>query len=128
MNMAQVQWWNGHYDKAREYAQETLTQLDELIPLNKKFEALYRGRRSLALAILGRFDEAAKELEIVRKLPLCETCQYCTCKDADIFEANMEEIRGNWTSALELHRKGAENWPDDMDFISGSRRMMRKEI
>ena len=127
MNMAQVQWWNGHYDKAREYAQAALTQLEETIPRNKKLEALYRGRRSLMLAILGRFDEAVQELEIVRKLPLCETCQYCSCKDADIFEANMEEIRGNWENALKLHQKGSEIWPDDMDFVSGARRMMRKE-
>ena len=128
MNMAQVQWWNGHYEKAREYAREALTQLEELIPGKKKLEALYRGRRSLMLAILGRFEEAVAELEAVRKLPLCEGCNYCSCKDADIFEANMEEIRGNWTRALELHRAGAERWHDDMDFVSGARRMLRKGI
>ena len=128
MNMAQVQWWNGHYDKAREYAQAALVQLEELIPCKKKFEALYRSRRCLVLAILGRFDEAVAELEAVRELPLCETCSYCTCKDADIFEANIEEIRGNWTRALELHRAGAERWHDDMDFVSGARRMMRKGL
>ena len=128
MNMAQVQWWNGHYDKAREYAQEALVQLEELIPCKKKYEALYRSRRCLVLAILGRFDEAAAELEAVRKLPLCETCSYCSCKDADIFEANIEEIRGNWARALELHRAGAERWHDDMDFVSGARRMMRKGL
>ena len=128
MNMAQVQWWNGHYDKAREYAQEALVQLEELIPRRKKSEALYRSRRCLVLAILGRFDEAAAELEAVRRLPLCESCSYCACKDADIFEANIEEIRGNWAKALELHRAGAERWHDDMDFVSGARRMMRKGI
>ena len=128
MNMAQVQWWNGHYDKAREYAQEALAQLEELIPYKKKFEALYRSRRCLVLSILGRFDEAVAELEAVRKLPLCETCNYCSCKDADIFEANIEEVRGNWARALELHRSGAERWPDDMDFVSGARRMMRKGL
>lgn len=128
MNMAQIQWWNGHYDKAREYAQAALSQLEELIPSKKKFEALYRGRRSLILAFLGRFEEAEQELKAVKALPLCETCNYCYCKDADIFEANMEEIRENWTSALTLHRKGAERWPDDMDFIAGARRMIRKEI
>lgn len=128
MNMAQVQWWNGHYDKAKEYAQEALAQIEELIPCNKKYEALYRSRRSIVLAILGRFDEAVAELEAVRELPLCETCSYCSCKDADIYEANMEEIRGNWESALELHRRGADRWHDDMDFISGARRMMRKGI
>ena len=128
MNMAQVQWWNGHYDKAREYAREALVQLEELIPCKKKSEALYRSRRCLVLAILGRFDEAVAELEAVRELPLCETCSYCTCKDADIFEANIEEIRGNWARALELHRAGAERWHDDMDFVSGARRMMRKGL
>ena len=128
MNMAQVQWWNGHYDKAREYAQEVLPLLEELIVTKKNYEALYRSRRSIILAFLGRFDEAAAELETVRQLPLCETCNYCSCKDADIFEANIEEIRENWARALELHRKGAERWPDDMDFVSGARRMMRKEF
>ena len=128
MNMAQVQWWNGHYDKAREYAQEALDQLDILIPCKKSYEALYRGRRSIILAILGRFEEAIEELNVVRNLPLCETCNYCSCKDADIFEANMEEIHGNWAKALELHSRGAEKWPDDMDFIAGARRMMRKGL
>lgn len=128
MNMAQVQWWNGHYDKAREYAQEVLPLLEELIASKKRYEALYRSRRSIILAFLGRFDEAVAELEAVRKLPLCETCSYCSCKDADIFEANLEEIRENWEAALELHRKGAQRWPDDMDFVSGARRMMRKEL
>ena len=46
--------------------------------------------------------------------------------DADIFEANIEEIRGNWARALELHRAGAKRWHDDMDFVSGARRMIRK--
>ena len=128
MNMAQAQWWNEHYDKAREYAQKALEQLDVIIPENKSFEALYRSRRSMVLAILGRFEEAAEELEIVRKLPLCETCSYCSCKDADIFEANIEEVRGNWARALELHSHGAKAWHDDMDFVSGIRRMMRKEF
>jgi len=128
MNMAQVQWWSGHYDKAREYAREALAELEELIPRRKKFEALYRSRRSLILAILGRFEEAAAELEAVRQLPLCESCSYGSCKDADIYEANMEEIRGNWARALELHRAGAERWRDDMDFVSGARRMMRKGL
>lgn len=128
MNMAQVQWWNGHYDKSREYARQALAQLEELIPCKKKFEALYRSRRCLVLAILGRFDEAAAELKEIRKLPLCETCSYCSCKDADIYEANIEEIRGDWARAFELHCAGAERWPDDMDFVSGMRRMKRKGI
>ena len=126
MNMAQVQWWNGHYDKARVYAQAALTQLEDLIPRRRKQEVLYRSRRSIVLALLGRIDEARAELAAVRQLPLCEGCDYCTCKDADIFEANMEEICGHWEQALALHRAGAERWHDDLDFVSGMRRMMRK--
>lgn len=128
MNMAQVQWWNGHYDQARAYAQTALEQLEKIIPKNRKWEALYRGRRALVLGILGRLDEAREELARVRALPLCESCNYCACKDADIFEANFEEICGNWEKAMALHRAGAQRWPDDIDFSSGMRRMMRKGL
>lgn len=128
MNMAQVQWWNGHYDKAREYAAAALQQIEELLPDKKKHEALYRSRRTILLAMLGRFEEAEAELAAVRALPLCEHCNYCACKDADIFEANIEEIRGNYEQALKLHLAGADRWSDDMDFISGARRMRRKGL
>ena len=128
MNMAQAQWWSGHYEKAREYAGEALVQLEEVIPGEKRYEALYRGRRAMVLAILGRFDEAIAELEAVCKLPLCESCNYCSCKDAEIFRANIEEVRSNWVKALELHRSGTEHWPDDLDFVSGVRRMKRKDL
>ncbi len=128
MNMAQAQWWSGNYDKAREYASKALEQLEEIIPGEKRYAALYRGRRAMVLAILGRFDEATAELEAVYKLPLCESCNYCYCKDAEIFEGNIEEVRGNWTRALELYRSGAERWPDDMDFVSGMRRVKRKDL
>lgn len=126
MNMAQVQWWNGHYERAREFAVAALAQIDELLPGKKKSEALYRSRRTILLAMLGRFDEAEAELKAVRALPLCEHCNYCSCKDADIFEANIEEIRGDYEKALALHLAGAARWSDDMDFVSGARRMRRK--
>lgn len=128
MNMAQVQWWSGHYDKAREYAAAVLRQIEGLLPDKKKYEALYRSRRTIMLAMLGRFEEAEAELSAVRALPLCEHCNYCSCKDADIFEANIEEIRGNYEKALKLHLAGADRWSDDMDFISGARRMRRKGL
>ncbi len=128
MNMAQVQWYSGHCDKAREYAAKALEQLNELIPKNKKYEALYRSRRCLVLAILGRFDEAEAELDAVYALPLCENCNYCSCKDADVFKANIEEIRGNYARALALYREGADRWHDDVDFVSGENRMKRKGL
>ncbi len=126
MNMAEIQWRAGHYEQARVYACEALEQLDKQLSGNKTNEVMYRGWRSQILAILGRFEEAAEELERVRSLPLCQHCSYCACKDADVFEANIEEIRGNRKQALELYRAGQERWPDETDFVSGVRRIMRK--
>lgn len=126
MNMAQVQWWNGHYDNARKYAQEALDKLDELISNVKRNLALYRGRRAMALAILGRVDEAKAELNTVYKLPLCDGCNYCYCKDADIFKANIEEVYGNFEKAMELYLDSTKRWSDDLDFVSGIRRIKRR--
>ncbi|MBQ2896474.1 MAG: tetratricopeptide repeat protein [Oscillospiraceae bacterium] len=126
MNMAQVQWWSGRYEAARSYAEQALEKLEKAIPRNKGYEALYRSRRCVVLAILGRMEEAKAELALVRTLPLCENCDYCACKDADIFEANLEEIGGNWQRALELYRAGAARWSDDLDFAAGIERMKRK--
>ena len=78
------------------------------------------------LAMLGREDEARAELANVRELPLCAGCSYCSCKDADDFEAFIEEICGNYGRALELHRAGAELWPDDLDFVCRERHLKRK--
>lgn len=125
-NMAQVLWWSGKYDLAREYAAKALTQLEEIIPYNKNSEALYRSRRCVILAILGRVEEAREELAAVRALPLCAGCCYGSCKDADIYEANIEEILGNWQKAWELYSAGAQKWPDDTDFIAGMCRTERK--
>ncbi|MBQ7891421.1 MAG: hypothetical protein IJ359_04610 [Erysipelotrichaceae bacterium] len=126
MNMAQVQWWNGNYDDARKYAQEALIELDEIISNSTRNLALYRSRRALALAILGRIDEAKAELDVVYNLPLCDGCNYCYCKDADIFKANIEEICGNYDKAMELYQDSIKRWSDDLDFISGIRRLFRR--
>lgn len=128
MNMAQVQWWSGHFQQARDYAARALLQIEESIPKNKDMEALYRGRRSILLAILGRMEEARAELAAVRALPLCDFCCYGRCKDADIFEANFEEITGNYRRAMALHQAGRQRWPDDMDFAAGINRMKRKGV
>lgn len=126
MNMAQTQWWSGRYDAARSYAEQALEKLEQAIPRNRNYEALYRSRRCVVLAILGRVEEAKAELAQVRTLPLCENCDYCACKDADIFEANIEEICGHWEAAMELYRAGAARWSDDLDFAAGIERLKRK--
>lgn len=127
-NMAQIMWWSGRHDRAREIAEEALAELDKKVEGDKMNLALYRGRRCVMLAVLGRFDEAEAELAAVRELPLCLNCNYCTCKDADIYEANMEEIRGNRRRALELYTAGMERWHDDLDFICGIMRITREGL
>lgn len=126
MNLAQVCWWSGRIERAKEYAKQTLDKLDEILKKRLPNEALYRGRRCLMLAMLGREAEARAELEQVRKLPLCIGCSYCSCKDADDFEAFIEEICGNYEKALELHRAGAKRWPDDLDFVCRESHLKRK--
>lgn len=125
-NMAQLQWWSGNPEKSRDYAAQALEQLDALIPQNKLYEALYRCRRAMVLAILGREQEARQEFELIRSLPLCENCNYCACKDADIFQANMEEVLGNYDRAMELHRMGLQRFPDELDFAVGMIRCKKR--
>ena len=126
MNLAQICWWSGKIEEAKTYAQQTLDKLDEILKKHLTNEALYRGRRCLMLAMVGRKEEARAELEKVRKLPLCVGCSYCSCKDADDFEAIIEEICGDYEKAMKLHCAGAKRWPDDLDFVCRERRLKRK--
>jgi hypothetical protein len=82
---------------------------------------------ALALAILGRITEARSVLASARALPLCESCSYCSCKDADIYEAYIEEITGNGKKAMELHLAGKKNWPDELDFHAGVTRLKKNK-
>jgi hypothetical protein len=68
------------------------------------------------LAILGREAEARDLLAQVRTMPLCRGCEYGSCKDADIFEAEMEAILGNYAEAAKLCKLGQQKWPDETDF------------
>lgn len=132
MNLAQVLTWTARNDKdralGREYAQKALRVIDSMLESRLLNETLYRGRRCIVLAILGRMEEARAELEKMRSLPLCASCDYCRCKDSDIFEANLEELSGNYEKAFALYMAGIETWPDDTDFICGERRMRRKKL
>ncbi len=118
MNLAQRYAWEGAEYTARLYAARCLEKLDKLIPDRVSMEALYRSRRAMVLAILGRETEAREELAAVRRLPLCENCDYGACKDADIYEAAIEELFGSAEEALRLSREGLRRWPDELDFAA----------
>ena len=126
MSLAQVLWFADKKADAKIVAQKALEELDAVLQQHLTDEALFRSRRSLVLAILGREAEAREELAHVRAMPLCEFCEYGRCKDADIYEAAIEDICGNRSKALELYRAGRKNWPDELDFMSGEARTKRK--
>jgi tetratricopeptide (TPR) repeat protein len=124
--LALAYWHQGKAKAAKGAALQALKLLDETLTQNLTDEPLYRSRRSLMLAILGRIDEAKAELANTRKLPLCHFCEYGSCKDADIYEAQIEEILGNTEKAQRLYTEGKAKWPDDLDFISGQLRLKKK--
>ena len=125
-NLAQAYWYMGKMNAAQGAAQRALALLDEILSQNLTDEALYRSRRCLVLAILGRTEEAKTELVKTRNLPLCDFCEYGSCKDADIYEAAIEEILGNAEKAQKLYSAGRANWPDDLDFAAGEIRLKKK--
>ncbi len=124
--LAQAQWENGQLQEARRTASLLLDMLDKQLAGFTVDEALYRTQRIRPLAILGRFEEARAELQKARSLPLCAGCVYGCCKDADVFEAELEEIAGNSALALELFRRGEKNWPDELDMAAGVARLTKK--
>lgn len=126
LSLAHAYWHKGMTDAAKGAAGKALALLDEILALNLTDEPIHRTRRCLALAILGRAEEAKEELARTRKMPLCEFCEYCSCKDADIYEAHMEEILGNMDTAEKLYKAGRTKWPDDLDFAAGEERLKKK--
>jgi len=126
LNLAHAYWHMGKMNAAKGAVQKALALQDSILTQNLTDEALYRSRRCLALAILGRAEEAKEELARTRKLPLCDFCEYGSCKDADIYEAHIEEILGNEENAKKLYAAGRTNWPDDLDFAAGEARLKKK--
>ena len=124
--LALAYWRAGKKDSAKMIARKALTLLDGILSRHLTDEPMYRGRRSLMLAILCREEEAKEELAKTRSLPLCDFCEYGSCKDADIYEAQLEEILGNKEKAQKLYTAGKAKWPDDLDFISGQKKKGRK--
>jgi len=126
VSLAKVYWHAGKKTAARGAAEKALERLDQILTQNLTDAPIYHSRRCLMLAILGREQEAREELEITRQLPQCDFCEYCSCKDADIFEAAMEEILGNFKRAQTLYAAGKEKWPDDPDFAAGLARLKKR--
>lgn len=126
-NLALAVFWNGDGDVARTIAAQGLEVVDEMLTRFQVDEPLYRTRRSALLAILGREAEARADLQRGRECPLCKTCTYHRCKDADIYEAYIEEIAGNREKAKELFLLGQKNWPDELDFRTGEIRLKKKK-
>jgi len=127
MNLAMALWHSGRRTEAQKAAEKALALLDGILAGFTTEEALFRSRRSVVLALLGKAAEAKADLEAARKLPLCHHCEYCACKDADVYEAAIQEILGNREAALALYRAGKEKWPDELDFVSGEDRLKRKD-
>ena len=126
-NLALAVRWNGDADAAAKIAAKGLEVIDGLLSRFQVNEPNYRTRRSVLLALVGRMDEARAEVRKSRACPLCKTCTYSSCKDADIFEAYIEEIAGNRAKARELYLAGQKNWPDELDFRSGEIRLKKKK-
>ena len=117
MNLARVQWhaFENKTDAVRN-AQKAIQLIDKELEKDTLFKTLYYSRKALMLAILGREAEARDLLSQVRSMPLCRGCEYGSCKDADIFEAEMEAILGNYAEAAKLCKLGQQKWPDETDF------------
>ena len=126
-NLALAVRWNGDAAGAAKIAAKGLEVIDELLCRFQVNEPNYRTRRSVLLALLGRMEEARAELALARECPLCKNCSYGKCKDADIFEAYIEEIAGNRAKAKALYLAGQKNWPDELDFRSGEIRLKKKK-
>ena len=126
-NLALACRWHGDDAGARKIAAKGLEIVDSLLERFQVDEPIYRTRRSALLALLGRDAEARAELEKARNCPLCKYCTYGKCKDADIYEAYIEEIAGNREKAKALYLAGQKNWPDELDFRSGEIRLKKKK-
>ncbi|MBQ2699371.1 MAG: tetratricopeptide repeat protein [Firmicutes bacterium] len=125
MNIALLQRWSGDNINAHRTAELCYKKLDKLLTSNLKYDALYRSRLCVVLALLGRYSEARTVLAAVKQMPLCETCAYSGCKDADLFEAYIEELQGNYEPALALLQQAAEKWPDEAEITAAIRRIKK---
>ena len=127
MHLAMVKLWAGDKAESLRLARQAVEMLEEKLTEHLNNEALYRSRFAMVLALADRPEEAREQLARTRALPLCESCDYGSCKDADIFEATMAEVLGDDDRALALFRAGMERWPDELDFASGVARINKRK-
>ena len=113
-------------EKQHKYAQMALDELEKQLKEYSLYTTLYLTRKVRVLALLGRRKEAEELAEKIRKMPLCDHCQYCGCKDLDVFETEMAEIFGEEEKALALAEEGNRKWPDEEDFIVTISRLKKK--
>ena len=107
----------GRLEEAKIEASTALTELEKEELPNHRFRALYETKKARCLALTGRMEEAKHILAQARTAPLCENCKYPSCKDADIFEAEMTMIEGKYKKALEMCEDFIKAWPDETDFL-----------
>ena len=108
-------WADGQIEESRRVATESLAELDRLVAAYSSFLPLYHTRRAQCLAMLGRFDEATEALAIARSLPLCESCDFSACKDADVAVCRLMAIRGELDEAARMVAAFRERWPGEED-------------
>ena len=108
------------------YAQMAMEENEKDLQKYTLQKTLYTVRKYRMLSLLGKKEEAAELAQKIRKMPLCDHCQYCRCKDLEAFEMEAAEMNGEYEKALELARQGHEDWPDEEDFAVMMSRMERK--
>lgn len=121
-----VSYLYGNKCKAQEKAEKLLSLLNQVIPAEPEYESLHRAEKVAALAVLGREEEARRELEIIRAGRVCGKCMERFCKGADIYEIILEEISGNIERALKIAENGLKECPNEIDFLLALIRLKKK--
>ena len=113
-------------DMAKEYANTALVEVDRKLSEYETDKLLFMARKIRLLAILGRKEEALELAEACKDHPFCTSCPEQSCKDADIFRMEAEEIFGNYQKAYEIACACQSLYPDEEDFLIAEHNLKRK--
>lgn len=127
MNLAQCYHRMNEPKKQKMYARKALTLINKSLKQHSLDHTLHYGRKSKMLALLNKEKEARECLQKAKTSPLCDFCPYSACKDADIYEVNVEEFLGNTQKAKELAKEYLKKWPDEDDFMVEIEQIRKKE-